>query len=276
MLNPEEQDNTFELLAYRRKEKWGTPRKVDQESVFEADRETYPKTWDTVDLTNKIVVCVPHSFDPVLFGIRGENPEIVTKAARIIKSESVERFAMYRTNQGTDMHLQRATNIAEIRNMHSYKIEGTVSGAPNTIRGGHVFFPLRDEVGNEIYCAAFEPTKNFRVIVRRLISGDKVILSGTASSGTLNIEKMEIKNLAPLHAEENPKCPNCGKHMKSAGQGQGLRCKKCGIRTPSKIMHEVERHLKVGLYEVPPCARRHLAKPLVREERSETRVYPSR
>jgi len=276
MLNPEELDNTFEHLAYRRKEKCGTPRKVDKESFFEADRETYPKTWDTVDLTNKVVVCIPHSFDPVLFGIRGENPEIVTKAAGIIRSEPVERFAVYRTNQGTDMHLLPATNIAEIRNMHSYKLEGTVSAAPNTINGGHVIFPLRDGSGEEIDCAAFEPTKNFRAIVRRLMSGDRVILSGSVSSGTLNIEKMEIKYLVPLYAEENPKCPNCGKHMKSAGQGQGLRCKKCRIRTPSKIRYEVKRDIEVGLYEVPPCARRHLAKPLVREKQSETRVYPSR
>ena len=126
-------------MAYRRKEKYGTPRKVYKESFFEADRETYPKTWDTVDLTNKVVVCIPHSFDPVLFGIRGENPEIVTKAAGIIRSEPVERFAVYRTNQGTDMHLLPAANIAEIRDMHSYKLEGTVSAAPNTIYGGHVF-----------------------------------------------------------------------------------------------------------------------------------------
>jgi len=90
------------------------------------------------------------------------------------------------------------------------------------------------------------------------------------------VEKIEVKKLASLYAEENPKCPNCGKHMKSAGQGQGLRCKKCSIRTPSKIRYEVKRGLEVGLYEVPPCARRHLAKPLVREKRSETRVYPSR
>ena len=50
MLNPEYWDNTFEHLAYRLKEKWGTPRKVEKESFFEADRETYPETWDTVDL----------------------------------------------------------------------------------------------------------------------------------------------------------------------------------------------------------------------------------
>jgi tRNA(Ile2)-agmatinylcytidine synthase len=96
------------------------------------------------------------------------------------------------------------------------------------------------------------------------------------NSRTLNIEKIEIKELAPLYTEENPKCPTCGKHMKSAGQGQGFRCKKCRTHTPTKVRCEIERDLEAGLYEVPPCARRHLAKPLVREKRSDCRIFPSR
>lgn len=276
MLNPEEWDHTFEHLAYRQKERWGTPRKIEKESFFEADRKTYPGTWDTVDLINRLVVCVSHSADPVLFGIRGENPTIVTEAASMIKSEPVERFALYRTNQGTDMHLLSAASAAEIRDMHSYKLEGMVSAFPKTIHGGHVIFPIRDKEGNEIDCAAFEPTKNFRALVRKLMPGDKVLLSGSVSSGTFNIEKIEIKKLAPLHKEENPKCPNCEKHMKSAGQGQQFRCKKCGRHAPSKVRYEVKRDLETGLYEVPPCARRHLAKPLVREKRSDISIHPAR
>jgi len=276
MLNPEELDSTFEHLAYRQKDKWGTPREIEKASFFEADRETYPETWDTVDLKNRLVVCVPHSADPVLFGIRGESPEIVSKAAGVIRAEPVERFAVYRTNQGTDMHLLPATGIAEIRDMHSYRLEGMVSAVPKTICGGHVFFPIKDSRGEEIDCATFEPTKNFRELIRKLIPGDRVILSGSVTSSTLNIEKIEIKTLAPLYIEENPECPDCKKHMKSAGQGQGFRCKKCGTQASLKIRHQIERDIKTGLYEVPPCARRHLAKPLVREKRSDIRVYPSR
>ncbi|MDD4250098.1 MAG: tRNA(Ile)(2)-agmatinylcytidine synthase, partial [Methanosarcina sp.] len=276
MLNPEEWDCTFEHLAYRQKDKWGTPRDVDKDSFFEADRETYPETWDTVDLKNRLVVCVPHSGDPVLFGIRGENPEIVNKAAALIRAEPVERFAVYRTNQGTDMHLLPAQNISEIRDMHSYRLEGTVSTAPKTIEGGHVIFAVRDMEGDEIDCAAFEPTKNFRSLIRKLAPGDRVILSGSVTSGTLNIEKIEIKALTSVYREENPKCPECGKHMKSAGQGQRFRCKKCGTLSLSKVKCETERDLEPGLYEVPPCARRHLAKPLAREKRQDIRLFPAR
>lgn len=276
MLNPEGWDFTFEHLAYRQKKRWGTPREVDKESFFEADQKTYPRTWDTVDLTNRLVVCVPHSSDPVLFGIRGESPEIVNKAAAFIRAEPVERFAVYRTNQGTDMHLLPAQSIAEIKDMHSYMLEGTVSVTPKTLEGGHVIFAVRDREEAEIDCAAFEPTKNFRQFIRKLVPGDRVILSGSVTSGTLNIEKIEIKSLAPIYREENPKCPECGKHMKSAGQGQGFRCKKCETHSLSKIRFEIGRGLETGLYEVPPCARRHLTKPLVREKRLDIRLYPSR
>ncbi len=57
------------------------------------------------------------------------------------------------------MHLLPAQSIAEIRDMHSYRLEGTVSVAPKTLEGGHVIFAVRDREGAEIDCAAFEPTK---------------------------------------------------------------------------------------------------------------------
>lgn len=276
MLNLEKWDHTFEYLAYRQKNKWGTPREIKKESFFEADRMTYPETWDTVDLKNRLVVCVPHSADPVLFGIRGKNPTIVAKASSFIRAEPFERFAIYRTNQGTDMHLLSVENLAEIKDMHSYRLEGTVSAVPKTIHGGHVIFPIHDKEGNKIDCAAFEPTKNFRLLIRKLRPGDRVALSGSVNSGTLNIEKIKIKTLSPLYREENPVCPTCGKHMKSSGQTQGFRCKKCRTQAFSKTRYEVKRDLETGLYEVPPCARRHLAKPLAREQRSEIRIYPAR
>lgn len=276
MLNLEKWDHTFEYLAYRQKEKWGTPREIEKGSFFEADRKTYPDTWDTVDLKNRLVVCVPHSADPVLFGIRGKNPAIVTKAASLIRAEPVERFAIYRTNQGTDMHLISVESLAEIRDMHSYRLEGTVSAVPKTIHGGHVIFPIQDKEGSEIDCAAFEPTKNFRLLIRRLRPGDRVLISGSVNFGTLNIEKIEIKQLVPLYKEENPICPTCGKHMKSSGQTQGFRCKKCGTQAASKTLCETKRNLTAGLYEVPPCARRHLAKPLAREQRSDIEIHLAR
>ncbi|MCD6235869.1 MAG: DUF1743 domain-containing protein, partial [Thaumarchaeota archaeon] len=40
---------TYELIAHRTKEYWGTVRKIDVESVFEMDKATAPYTFDNVD-----------------------------------------------------------------------------------------------------------------------------------------------------------------------------------------------------------------------------------
>ncbi len=77
-------DSTFELIAYREKEKWGTPRWMDEDSVWAA--AATPGTWDTVDHENKRIVFAPHSPDPILFGIRGRSEDAVRRAFSMIKS----------------------------------------------------------------------------------------------------------------------------------------------------------------------------------------------
>ena len=269
-------DHTYEYIAYREQNVWGTLRLVDKTSIHKADMETYPATWDTVDCANDLIVCVPHSPDPVLFGIRGKSVEDVTHAAGFIESEPIERSVVYRTNQGTDMHLIPVTITSDIKEMHSYIIEGTVSRAPDTIQGGHVILSMRDSKGDEIDCAAYEPTKNFRALVRKLIEGDEIVVYGSVGGNTLNIEKIQIRSLAAKSETQNPVCPSCKKRMKSAGVGQGYRCKKCKTTADSAVSIKVERDLEIGLYEVPPSARRHLAKPLVRMGVQDFKLFPSR
>jgi len=200
-------DHTYEYIAYREQNVWGTLRSVDKTSIHKADMETYPATWDTVDCANDLIVCVPHSPDPVLFGIRGKSVDDVTRSAVLIESEPIERFVVYRTNQGTDMHLIPATNISDVKEMHSYIIEGTVSKTPNTIQGGHVILSIRDGEGSEIDCAAYEPTKNFRALVRKLIEGDGIVVYGSVGGNTLNIEKIRIRSLATKSETQNPEHP---------------------------------------------------------------------
>jgi tRNA(Ile2)-agmatinylcytidine synthase len=52
--------------------------------------------------------------------------------------------------------------------------------------------------------------------------------------------------------------------MSSAGRNQGYRCRDCGTSADGKTERPTERDIEEGWYEVPPCARRHIAKPLVR------------
>ncbi|MDY7081604.1 MAG: tRNA(Ile2) 2-agmatinylcytidine synthetase, partial [Halobacteria archaeon] len=112
-------------------------------------------------------------------------------------------------------------------------------------------------------CAAFEPTKSFRDLVRDLRVGDRIEVCGGFKNGTLNVEKFEVRDLNTTELT-NPVCDGCGRTMESAGTNQGYRCRDCGTTAPSKVETSIQRQLDEGWYEVPPSARRHIAKPLVR------------
>jgi tRNA(Ile2)-agmatinylcytidine synthase len=256
-------DHTFELIAYREKRNWGSPRNIDEGSVWAANAATYPDTWDTVDIENERIVFAPHSLDPILFGIRGKDEESVRRAFSMIKSEPIERHIVYRTNQNTDMHLIPA-KIHEVQEDRSYILDGNVRRSPKTITGGHIIFEL-SEKGASIECVAFEPTKGFRRIIRELREGDEVTVFGSVKENTVNLEKIKINNLN-MQELRNPVC--CGKRMKSMGKGQGKRCEKCGAVSKEQVNETVLRKISPGFYEVPPCARRHLAKPIIRFSRS--------
>ncbi len=259
-------DRTYELLAYRMPENYGKKRLLDYDSVFNMNHATYPDTFDNIDTVSNYVAIEPHTPCPILYGIRGESPEAVFKADKIIRVfEPVERIAVFSTNQHTDMHLVNAENIAEMKKFKCYIVNGMVKDHSSTIEGGHVIFILGDGSG-EIPCAAYEPTKGFRDIIRKLVPGDKVkVFGGIGEKGTLNLEKIEILELVEIKKLQNPLC-SCGKRMKSAGKDKGFKCIKCGIviRDGVKESITIKRDLKIGFYEVPPSARRHLSKPLVR------------
>jgi tRNA(Ile2)-agmatinylcytidine synthase len=255
-------DTTSEILVYREAARFGTPRSVDRQGLFDAEAATFPHTWDTVDTINDVVVCVPHTPDPVLFGIRGSSPQWVMAARQMIDSEIPGLEQIWVTNQGTDAHLLAAT-IGALREGLSYRVRGTVADPPKTGTGGHVSFTLRDS-GHTVRCMAYEPTKNFRQVVRQLVPGDAIIAVGSFKKGSINLEKIRIVSLARPMTIRPPLCPTCNKRMTSDGKGKGYKCKKCGARSDEQDVQEIPRTLETGWYEVPPTARRHLAKPLCR------------
>ncbi|MCD6592035.1 MAG: DUF1743 domain-containing protein [Thaumarchaeota archaeon] len=258
---------TYELIAHRTREYWGTVRRIDPESVYEMDKATRPYTFDNVDYETGEIRIAPHTPCPVLLGIRGVNPQILEKAFRMLRiHEPVEYVTIFETNQATDAHYQKL-RIADLRDSISAIVDGVVSEKPRTDIGGHVFFKLKDETG-EIHCAAYEPTKSFRKIILQLIPGDEVTVFGAVKQKpqglTLNLEKILIRRLAEEIVRRPPLCPNCGKRMKSLGKGKGYRCKTCRLKVGEDAgeIIKIPRKLKLGFYEVPPSARRHLTKPL--------------
>jgi tRNA(Ile2)-agmatinylcytidine synthase len=255
-------DATFEILAYRQPDRWGIPREVKRESLFASQDATFPHTWDTVDKENDVVVCVPHTPDPVLFGIRGESPSWVMIARSMIQSEKPLIEQIWITNQGTDAHLLDG-DTGKLLEGQSYKVRGIVAKTPITGKGGHVSFVIRHR-DREVRCMAYEPTKNFRQVVRQLLPGDEVVVIGSYKKESINLEKINIVTIASAIASRPPVCTSCNKRMTSDGKSKGYKCKKCGVHGTEPEVREISRTLLTGWYEVPSTARRHLAKPLCR------------
>lgn len=265
-------DFTYEILAYRNQFSKGI-RTVKKDTIFLAEEKTYPHTWDSVDFENNVVVCVPHTPDPVLFGIRGETPDWVRKARSYIISEEPEREIVYKTNQGTDAHLIDS-DISDILDGRSYKLKGFVSNMPVTGEGGHVSFKLTensggrsdgDESGKSVRCMAYEPTKGFRDIVRALRPGDSVMVCGSYKNESINLEKIYVESLSDDIIKKPPVCPECKKRMTSAGKDKGYKCRVCNKKSDIPEIIIAGRKIAPGWYEVPPVARRHLSMPLVRK-----------
>jgi len=256
--------HTWELTAYREPRNWGKARKVDPASVIEMERATHPYTFNNIDPEPGRILITPRSPCPILLGIRSRREGILEPAMKIINTgEPIERSATFKTNQGTDAHLVQGS-IASAKPFTSLILSGRVMEPPNVVEGGHVIFRIGED-GHSIDCAAYEPTGDFREIVKELRKGDHVKVSGgvkETKSLTLNLEKLEIIQLEEQTMERNPLCPSCGRRMKSSGKGQGFRCKRCRTKAWVKEKASVERELKTGVYSVPPRAMRHLSRPI--------------
>jgi tRNA(Ile2)-agmatinylcytidine synthase len=259
--------HTFEIIAYRTKDRLGTRRLVDKDSVRAMDLKYRSKTFHNLDGETGRILVSPHGPDPVLLGIRGLDPHILLEALNEVKlAEPVERVMIFRTNQGTDAHLTRARKISELEPFQSAVLTARIDSAPRVLRGGHVIFRVRDETG-VVVCAAYKPTGLLMKAAQELFPGDKIRAYGGVRlnrdrSLTLNLERLAILDLVEAFREENPRCTNCGTRCESMGRDQGFRCKKCGLRTrDSKIHVRVKRNLTPSVQIPPPRSRRHLTRP---------------
>ncbi len=271
--------HTFEIIAYRTKKFLGTPREVDLDSVRRMDRKFADHTFNNLDPeTDRVLVC-PHGHDPVLLGIRGDDPRRLLEAIQeVVIREPVERVMIFKTNHGTDAHLTLERGIREVTPYQSVIITGRVKSHPISLRGGHVVFQLQDETGS-IDCAVYEPTGSLRKVALELIAGDKVRIMGGVRPGpyvspTLNLEKLEVLELVESMTVTKPKCSACSSGCESMGRRQGFRCRKCGLRFPREMMVQalVKRKLRRGLYLPPPRAHRHLTKPISMYNAGEVRT----
>ena len=258
-------DYTYELLTYRDPNLFGSKRFFFEDTFIIFDKKTSPKTWDTIDYSKKKkLICISHSKDPVLYGIRGNDYNILNSSKNYLISEHVDKYCIFKTNQSTDEHIIYIESYSKMKNLCSYRIKGMVDNKSRTIIGGHVFIDIKDKYGVIFTCAAYEKTGNFRKIIKKLIPGDIIEVFGSFKNNTVNLEKINIIFLNKEYITENPRCHICGHKMKSRGTNKGYKCKKCKIITNKKIISEKIRDINIGYYEVTPDARRHLSKPIIR------------
>jgi tRNA(Ile2)-agmatinylcytidine synthase len=272
-------DHTFELISYRDREHLGRTRLLDLASVFEMDARAHG-TFNNLDPETGRILIAPHGYDPVLMGIRGESPLAVLEAFREVRClEPVERWMIFRSNQGTDAHLPSVpAEIASVGAYESVCIDGSVDGRPRRIPGGHVLFTMGDRTG-EIECAAYEPTGSLRELASALLPGDRVRVYGGVrlmddGSHTLNVEKLQVVELGRTLLYRPPICPRCGIRCDSSGLRQGYRCRKCGLWRKWPERHAPDRRISVGTFIPPPRAHRHLTKPASRYGLEKHRYSP--
>lgn len=264
-------DQTFETIAYRDPSQRGRSRQIEESLVLKVDREV-KDTFYNYDYLNRRICIVPASPCPVHFGVRAESPLGSQTAYRILDGARAPSAITFRTNQHTDAHIERVEELASVIPRSGVVVGGTVTQSPRTIKGGHVIFSIADSTG-EIDCAAYEPTKQFRHIVRQLRAGDgiraygSVRPAGQSHGPTINLEKIQVISLVKA-AKANPGCPRCGSTLTSMGSGAGYRCRRpgCGFRDSmmKKIDLPLARSIDMGFHEPPQVAWRHLYKPLQR------------
>lgn len=266
-------DFTYEFIAYRNPNKKSSKRLIDVESVIIADKLN-PLSFNNYDYENSELMITPHGPDPVYIGIRGDTPHSVLQMwKQITINEEINSVMLFRSNQHTQPHFPKEISGKSLQPYTSVKVRGIVEKEPYIIPGGHVLFSIisDEEIVN---CAAYEPTKKFRKIVRELRKGDELLVFGGVRPPsekyeiTVNLEQLIVLHLRNKLQRITLKCPYCNTALKSQGKNQGLVCKKCDFTTNEKdLIFQIEkRRIRTNIrYIIPVCAQRHLTKPHLRE-----------
>ena len=262
-------DHTFELLSYRKKSQIGKKRIINKDSVRKMQSVTFPDTFNSYDNESNRVLITPHGPDPVFYGIRGETAKsVITASSMVSANEKLDGYMVFRSNQGTGDHLKNELQIDYLEPFTSGFLVGQVCNKPVTEKGGHVFFSVEAK-GKRIKCGVYKPTKITKV-AQNLIVGDKIRIGGGIRKASkhhgrvVNVEFLDVLELAKNILLTNPTCKKCNKKMKSKGNRQGFECIRCGSKLFSKSNLEIPRKLESKLYLPTVSAHRHLTRPYQR------------
>ena len=252
--------HTYEVMNYFYPH--GRHRTLADKIKIAGEADLHECTFDSVDRANRRPAIFPRERTPVVYGIRGTDPVALKNIAEDLNrrhSIESEMITVFKTNQGTDDHI--VADPEAVEELGSYALKCMVSESPHPATGGHYFFHAICN-GRIIKFAAFEPTKEFRSVVRKLVPGDEIVGYGSYIDSTINLERLTMEASASVYTRRAPACKLCGKPMSNRG-AHDFRCISCGTADNLPSFSGVERSIEEGDYEVPVAARRHLSMPLV-------------
>ena len=263
------EDETYELLSYRKSSQFGKKRILDKSKVKKMQEKTYPNTFNSFDSNKNKILLMPHGPDPVFYGVRGEDSMTLISASKMIQpKEKLAGYLIFKSNQGTGDHLKNEIDVNNFLPYTSGTLQGVVTKKPTVTKGGHVFFSIIvDNI--KINCAVYKPTR-ITDVAKELIIGDILKVGGGIRKATkthpriLNLEFIQIIKLEKKSKLINPFCNDCQKHMKSKGKNQGFQCVRCKKTSEHKNRQFITRSVKEQIYIPDVSAHRHLTKPAQR------------
>jgi len=253
-------DYTFELIAYR--DDLTKKREEVLSDVLYMDSLTAPVTFLNVDREDGQPLIYPHGPDPVLFGIRGEDPNVLIAAHDIVRNTS-RPWVIFKTNQATNEHIVDIEDASRARPYTTVRFVAYVVEKPQVLQGGHVKI-FAKQGATEIQVMVYRQTGYLNRISRELLPGDKVLFWGAVRPGkvplTINLQGFKLLS-AVKWEDEKPLCPLCGRHMEKTNFG-AYRCTLCGVRAWDPQIKPITRRLRQGKDYLPsPSAFKHLMKP---------------
>ena len=191
------EDETYELLSYRKSSQFGKKRILDKSKVKKMQEKTYPNTFNSFDSKKNKVLLMPHGPDPVFYGVRGEDSTTLISASKMIQpKEKLAGYLIFKSNQGTGDHLKNEIDVNNFLPYTSGTLQGVVIKKPTVTKGGHVFFSIIvDNI--KINCAVYKPTR-ITDVAKELIIGDILKVGGGIRKATkthpriLNLEFIQI------------------------------------------------------------------------------------
>ena len=247
-------NSTWELISWRYPQNIGKKRKITSSVIREMESE-HPETYVNRDPTKEKGLIAPRTPCPVLYGIRGASPDSVLSAHEWLQSnsevEKCQRFAIHRTNQLSDDHVNGF-------------FTSTVLTRPIETKGGHSTIQVILS-GESKTLVAFKEGGDVNRLLRRLIPGDRINWIGLESpDGSIHLERLRIESSVP-RVIGRPTCCN-NKTMRSTGLNQPLRCDFClKIIERYWLSEDIslsKLELTNGWVEPSPSQRRHLSRPL--------------